>query len=179
LPLGSSGPETATRCVSTERAHHLPGARWQDVSSSLPSFTRSVRASVCGEAPSFFTRVAGASGRACGMDRFGASQRPLSLLPRMEWRSNARLKTSDAVVRARCVMPASEPDVTARPLLFVQGDPSSQRTGRPRSLSTHTAARGTDNDERAPAPSLENMPTSSVPFGQESAVTTSQIQGLT
>jgi len=26
LPLGSSGPETATRCLSTERAHHLPGA---------------------------------------------------------------------------------------------------------------------------------------------------------
>jgi len=26
LPLGSSGPETATRCLSTERAHHLPDA---------------------------------------------------------------------------------------------------------------------------------------------------------
>jgi hypothetical protein len=57
-------------------------------------------------------------------------------------------------------MPASEPDVTARPLLFLQGDSSSQRTRRPRTLSTLTAARGTDDDKRAPAPHLETMPIS-------------------
>jgi hypothetical protein len=120
------------------------------------------------------------------MDRFGASQRPLSLPPRVEWRSNARWNTSDAVVRTRYVMPASEPDVTARPLLFLQGDSSSQRTRRPRTLSTLTAARGTDDDKRAPAPHLEIMPISACEvallgraLSWEEIVTAAQSQGLT
>jgi hypothetical protein len=68
-------------------------------------------------------------------------------------------------------MSASESDVTARPLLFLREDE------RPRSLSTPTVARGTDDDERAPAPSLEIMPTFS--SCEEAIVTAAQSEGLT
>jgi hypothetical protein len=146
-------PSEPTTCTpsSSERS------RWQNVASSLPSSTRYVRASVRGEAPSFFTWVASASVWRAVWIAFGASQGPRALSP--AWGGEV---TRDRTPLSRCygrsLSVGFRARHDARPSYGLEGTPLHRGNGRPRSSSTLGAARGTDDDERAPATSLDTMP---------------------
>jgi hypothetical protein len=163
LPLGSSGQENRDS-ISFNRASPPParlprasGARWQNVASSLPSSTRYVRASVRGEAPSFFTWVASASVLRAVWIAFGASQGPRARSP--AWGGVvARDRTPLSRCYGRSLSVGFRARHDARPSYGLEGTPLHRGNGRPRSSSTLGAARGTDDDERAPATSLDTMP---------------------